>query len=40
MNLEYCANYKYLGDTLNDKNNMSDNIQAVKGKLQAAYQAI
>ena len=40
MNLEYCSNYKYLGYTPNDKNNMSDLIQALKGKVEAAYQAI
>ena len=37
MNLEYCSNYKYLGYTLNDKNNMSDHIQALKGKVEASY---
>ena len=40
INLEYCSNYKYLGYTPNDKNNMSDHIQALKWKVEAPYQAI
>ena len=37
MNLEYCSNYKYLRYTLNEKNNISDYIQALKGNVETAY---
>ena len=40
MNLEYRSNYKYQGYTLNDKNNMSYQTKGLKGKVEAAYQAI
>ena len=40
MKLEYCAAYKYLGLLQNEKNNMKDHIQALKGKVEAAYQTI
>ena len=40
MELEYCNAYKYLGRLQNEKNNMSDHIRALKGKVEAAYQTI
>ena len=40
MTLEYCNQYKYLGYIINDKNNMEDHIKSLKGKVEAAYQAI
>ena len=40
MILDYCNKYKYLGNIQNDKNNMKDHIQALKGKVEAAYQTI
>ena len=40
MILEYTDKYKYLGEILNNKNNMTDHISATKGKVEAAYQTI
>ena len=40
MTLGYCDAYKYLGILQNEKNNMKDHIQALKGKVEAAYQTI
>ena len=40
MTLGYCDKYKYLGVLKNEKNNMKDQIQATKGKVEAAYQTI
>ena len=37
MKLEYCEKYKYLGCTLNSKNNMEDHITETKRKTEAAY---
>ena len=37
---EYCSNYKYLGYTMNDRHSMSNHTQALKGKVEAAHQAI
>ena len=36
--IEYAINYKYLGETLNTKLNLSDHIKTIKGKTEAAYQ--
>ena len=33
-------NYKYLGNTINNKGTMQDHIQAVKGKCEATTQTI
>ena len=38
--LEYTNKYKYLGETLNEKANLENHIQEVKGKVEAAYQTI
>ena len=38
--LEYTNNYKYLGETLNENNNMKDHIKTIKSKTEAAYQTI
>ena len=40
MILEYTDKYKYLGEMLNNKTNMTDHIKSVKGKVEAAYQTI
>ena len=39
MSLEYCPIYKNLGCILKDKN-MSDHTKALKGNVEAAYQAV
>ena len=40
MILEYCNQYKYLGEMMNDKSNMQDHIKEIKRKAEAAYQTI
>ena len=40
LKLEYTEKYKYLGITLNNKNNMSDQIKTIKSKTEAAFQTI
>ncbi len=38
--IDHTNNYKYLGTTLNNKGNLGDHIQTVKGKAEAAIQTI
>ena len=40
MEIERTKAYKYLGVTLNEKNNLKDHIKSTKGKCEAAYQTI
>lgn len=40
MNLKYTDSYKYLGETINSKNNLDDQIKDIKGKTEGAYQTI
>ena len=40
MSLEYTDKYKYLGITINNKNNMTDQIKEMKSKTEAAFQTI
>ena len=40
MTLEYCTKYKYLGFNQNEKNNMKDHLNMLKGKVESAYQTI
>ena len=40
LNLEFTEKYKYLGITINNKNNMADQIKGIKGKSEAAFQTI
>ena len=38
--LKYTDKYKYLGETINNKLNLKDHIQELKGKTEAAFQTI
>ena len=38
--LEYTNKYKYLGETLNHKSNMEDQIKEIRKKTEAAFQTI
>ena len=40
MQLDQTEKYKYLGETLNNKNNMANQITEIKRKTEAAYQTI
>ncbi len=40
IEIEYNNNYKYLGFMQITTNNMKDNLQTVKGKLEAVHQRI
>ncbi len=40
MNLDYCTKYKYLGQVVNNKNNLQDHITELKGKTEAAIQTL
>lgn len=40
MELEYTDKYKYLGLIMNNKLNLKDHLQTIKGKTEAAYQTI
>ena len=40
MEIEYTTSYKYLGETINNKLNMENQISGIKGKVEAAYQTI
>ena len=40
MTMEYRSKYKYIGETLNEKANLDTHILEIKGKVEAAYQAI
>ncbi len=40
MKLEYQMTYKYLGETLNDRETLEDQIKEIKRKTEAAYQTI
>ena len=40
MELKYADKYKYLGDILNTKNNLKDQITELKGKTEAAFQTL
>ena len=40
MEIEYCENYKYLGETLYIKNNLNLHIQEIKRKMEAAIQTL
>ena len=40
MELDTTSTYTYLGETVNEKGNISDHIKSIKGKVEAAYQTI
>lgn len=40
MTLQYVDTYKYLGEVRNSQNNLSDHIEEVRGKAEAAYQTL
>jgi len=40
MDIEYADKYKYLGQLINNKTNLSDHIKSIKGKCEATYQTI
>ena len=40
MEIEYTKKYKYLGETINDKLNMENQIAEIKRKVEAAFQTI
>ena len=40
MKIEYTKSYKYLGETINNKLNMENQIQEITRKAEAAYQTI
>ena len=40
MKIEYTTKYKYLGETINNKLNMENQITEIKRKVEAAYQTI
>ena len=40
MKMEQTPTYKYLGETINNKNNLDDHIKEIKGKAEAAFQTI
>ena len=40
MTLDLTTTYKYLGEMINDKTNLKDQIAQLEKKLEAAYQTI
>ena len=40
MTLDLTTTYKYLGEMINDKTNLKDQIAQLERKLEAAYQTI
>ena len=40
MTIEYTNSYKYLGFTMNSKNNLQDQIKSIQSKTEGAYQTI
>ena len=40
MHIEPCVQYKYLGETINTKNNLDDHLQEINRKTEAAQQTV